>query len=134
LTSEEKTDKDKDRCVAFQMEVSVDEKGVQLAMCPRTLEESIAYENFALLRSKELSIDVDIPDTLAAAYQTIYNQIRSDDFKKTDFALSLLDTSATWKVPAYIVQGLLWLETRLCPPIAATVAGNSDAKTAGGAA
>lgn len=134
LTSEEKTDKDRDRYVAFQMEVSVDEKGVHLAMCPRTLEESIAYENFALLRSKELSIDVDIPDTLAAAYQTIYDQIRSDDFKKTDFALSLLDTSAAWKVPAYIVQGLLWLETRLCPPTAATVAGNSDATTAGGTA
>jgi predicted ATP-dependent endonuclease of OLD family len=134
LTSEEKTDKGKDRCVAFQMEVSVDEKGVQLAMCPRTLEESIAYENFPLLRSKELSIDVEIPDTLAAAYQTIYDQIRSDDFKKTDFALSLLDTSAAWKVPTYIVQGLLWLETRLCAPIAATVASSSEAKTAGGTA
>jgi putative ATP-dependent endonuclease of OLD family len=134
LTSEEKADKDKDRCVAFQMAVSVDEKGVQLDMCPRTLEESIAYENFALLRSGELSIYIDIPDTLAAAYQTVYDQIRSDTFKKTDFALSLLDTKAAWKVPAYIVQGLLWLETRLCPQVAATVLGDAGTKTAGGTA
>lgn len=131
LNRDEKIDKDKDRCVAFQTEVLVDEKGVQLSMCPRTLEESIAYENFALLRSGELSVYVDIPDALAAAYQTIYDQIRSDDFKKTDFALSLLDTSATWKVPDYIVQGLWWLETRLCPPGPPKAGVNGDGKTAG---
>jgi predicted ATP-dependent endonuclease of OLD family len=106
----------KDRCVAFQMDVKVSENGVNLAMRPRTLEEAIAYENFARIRSKAISIGIDIPAALPDAYQALYDRIRSENFKKTDFAMSLLAGTADWNVPAYITEGLEWLELRLCGP------------------
>jgi len=118
MTKAEKINDAKDRCIAFETDVVVAEKGTQLAMRPRTLEEAIAYENFALLRSKNISIGITIPDSLPEAYEAIYNHVRSDDFKKTNFAMSLLACNTPWTVPDYISQGLNWLETRLCgdPP------------------
>lgn len=112
----EKVDNAKDRCVSFETDVLVVENGAQLAMRPRTLEEAIAYENFELLRTGKISIGIPIPDTLPEAYQKIYDRIRSDNFKKTDFAMSLLAGTATWVVPTYIAEGLRWLEKRLCGP------------------
>jgi putative ATP-dependent endonuclease of OLD family len=116
MTEAEKTDKAKERSIAFQLDILVEEKGVKLAMRPRTLEEAIAYENFSLLRSGALTIGIPIPAALPEAYQGIYDRIRSDDFKKTDFAMSLLATNETWAVPCYIAEGLRWLETHVCPP------------------
>lgn len=110
----EKIDATKDRCVAFECDVIVSDGEKKLAMLPRTLEEAIAYENFALLRSKTLSIGIPIPDELADAYEKIYEHVGSKEFKKTDFAMSLLATTAEWAVPAYIAEGLRWLEVRLC--------------------
>lgn len=88
----------------------------QFAMRPRTLEEAIAYENFAMVRSGSLSIGVAIPEALAEAYEQIYERIKSSEFKKTDFAMNLLANTAIWTVPAYIADGLRWLELRLCGP------------------
>jgi len=116
MTETEKADKAKDRFVAFEMAVLVEEKNVQFAMIPRTLEEAIAYENFALLRTEKLSVGIQISGALPDVYQDIYDRIRSDDFKKTDFAMSLLASNETWNVPTYIAEGLRWLETRLCGP------------------
>ena len=130
MTDTDKAHKAMDRFVAFEMDVLVQEKGVQFAMRPRTLEEAIAYENFALLRTEALSIGIPISGTLSEAYQEIYDRIRSDDFKKTDFAMSLLATNETWNVPAYIAEGLRWLETRLCGP-APNVNSMQIAKTTG---
>jgi putative ATP-dependent endonuclease of the OLD family len=90
----------------------------QLAMRPRTLEESIAYENFALLRDGSLSIGITIPGDLGEAYGQIYERIGSKDFKKTDFAIDLLAAKSTWTVRAYVAEGLRWLELRLCRPAA----------------
>ena len=130
MSAEEKVDNAKDRCVAFETDILVMDNGAKLAMRPRTLEEAIAYENFALLRSGTLSIDIQIPASLDDAYQSIYDRIRSDDFKKTDFAMSLFATSAVWKVPAYVSEGLRWLEVRLCGPNSTAGTGT---ETAGGA-
>lgn len=116
MTPAEKIAEAKDRCVTFQMDVTVSENGVDLVMRPRTLEEAIAHENFALLRSKAISIGIDIPATLPEAYQAVYDHIRSDNFKKTDFAMNLLATPTDWSVPTYIAEGLRWLEIRLCGP------------------
>jgi len=114
MSATEKVDQSKDRCIAFETDVLVAESGSQLSMRPRTLEEAIAYENLALLRSGAISMGTMIPTALLDAYQTIYDQVRSDNFKKTDFAMSLLASDANWSVPAYISEGLRWLETRLC--------------------
>jgi len=116
MSATEKVDNAKDRCIAFQTGGLVEEGGVQVMMRPRTLEEAIAYENFSLLRSGDISIGTSIPDTLPEAYQQIYDRIRSDNFKKTAFAMSLLAGKQTWSVPIYIAEGLGWLETRLCGP------------------
>lgn len=98
------------------MDVMVKENDVHLMMRPRTLEEAIAYENFTLLRSGAISVGISVPNTLSEAYQDIYDRIRSDNFKKTDFAMSLLAGNGIWSVPVYIAEGLVWLETRLCGP------------------
>lgn len=117
MPSEDKISAEKDRCVAFQTDVAVEDHGNQLAMRPRTLEEAFAYDNFALLRAETITIGKAIPDDLGDAYQTIYDRIRSDTFKKTDFAMSLLDGEIEWKTPAYIAAGLEWLEAKLQPMV-----------------
>ncbi|MBR8442564.1 ATP-dependent nuclease [Burkholderia cenocepacia] len=103
----------KDRCIAFEVGVQVSEGGTQLEMIPRTFEEAIAYENFELLRTETLSIGKDIPSNLSEAYTVIYERISSKEFKKTEFAMDLLATKSRWTVPAYIAEGLRWLELRL---------------------
>lgn len=109
-----KIDTSKDRCIAFEIGVLVSEDGARLEMIPRTLEEAIAYENFALLRAETLSIGKAIPSLLPDAYTVIYEHISSKDFKKTDFAMDLLAAKSKWTVPTYIAEGLRWLELRLC--------------------
>ncbi|QNX86200.1 ATP-dependent nuclease [Acinetobacter seifertii] len=116
ILPDNKIHKERDRCVAFQTEILVNHNNNQKHMLPRTLEEAIAYENFDLLHSGELSIGVDIPDCLDSAYVQIYERIRSDSFKKTDFAMDLLACNTAWLPPNYIVEGLVWLQKRLCEP------------------
>lgn len=115
MAPEDKISAEKDRCVAFQIDVVVEDQGNQLAMRPRTLEEAFAYDNFPLLRVGTITIGKAIPDDLGDAYQTIYDRIRSDTFKKTDFAMSLLDGETDWVTPAYIAEGLTWLQAKLRP-------------------
>jgi hypothetical protein len=71
-----------------------------------------------MLRSEELSLGkLSIPEALDEAYNSIYNHIRSDNFKKTDFAMSILAGPSSWQVPNYIANGLQWLKKRLCHSI-----------------
>lgn len=113
LEAADKVDDANDRCVAFEGDVIVKEDGRELMMRPRTLEEAIAYENFSSLRSGTISLGVALPADLEEAYEAIYMKVKSDSFKKTDFAMSLLAGGAKWAVPAYIAEGLRWLENRL---------------------
>ncbi len=122
LVPADKIDEPKSRCISFQMDVTVVENDSTCAMRPRTLEEALAYANFALMRAGTISIGVPIPDALDEAYEAIYRRVASKGFKKTDFAMDLLACKADWTVPTYIAEGLKWLETRLCdfpPPAAA---------------
>ncbi|MEI1690567.1 ATP-dependent endonuclease [Acinetobacter nosocomialis] len=107
---------ERDRCVTFQTGILVKHNNNQKNMLPRTLEEAIAYENFGLLHKGELSIGISIPDCLDTAYDQIYERIRTDSFKKTDFAMDLLACNTAWMPPNYIVEGLVWLQNRLCEP------------------
>ena len=113
LTSEQKRDAVRDRFVAFQTGVIVEEDGNKLLMIPRTIEEAFAYENFALLRSGEFKVGKDVPEDLDEAYKAIYERIKSSSFKKTDFALDVLTFEQDWVTPGYIMDGLQWLEQRL---------------------
>ncbi|QRN33217.1 ATP-dependent nuclease [Pectobacterium brasiliense] len=116
LTSAEKQHTDKDRCIAFQTDVLVEDDNASAMLRPRTLEEAIVYENFGLLRSGVLSIGTTVRESLSDAYQDVYNRVRSDNFKKTDFAMDILACTEEWIVPEYIAEGLSWLESRLLPP------------------
>lgn len=118
LERDAKINNEKDCCIAFQCDITVTDQGNQRTMRPRTLEEAFAYDNFALLREGKITIGKAIPDDLDAAYQTIYDRIRSSTFKKTDFAMNLLAGDDVWQTPAYIAEGLVWLEAKLYPPIA----------------
>ena len=107
----------KDRCIAFQTDILVIDGTAKATLRPRTLEEAIVYENLRLLRSGTLSIGIDIPALLQDAYKSVYDRIRSDSFKKTDFAMDILACAEEVIVPNYIAEGLLWLEARLCSPL-----------------
>jgi len=113
IQSEDKIDIEYNRCIAFQCDVEVADAQNHMVMRPRTFEEAIAYENFKMLRDGALSIGVNIPSALDSAYGVIYKRINSNKFKKTDFAMSLLEVESAWIVPAYIAEGLRWLERRL---------------------
>ncbi|WP_285374253.1 ATP-dependent endonuclease [Pseudomonas sp. lyk4-TYG-107] len=119
LTFAEKQHIDKDRCIAFQTDIFVADGAANETLRPRTLEEAIVYENFGLVRSGALSIGIPIPEFLNDAYQVVYDRVRSDNFKKTDFAMDILACTEEWIVPGYIAEGLSWLESRLSPPLAA---------------
>lgn len=119
LTSVEKQHVEKDRCIAFQTDILVADGAANETLRPRTLEEAIVYENFGLLRSGALSIGITVPALLNDAYQDVYDRVRSDSFKKTDFAMDILACTEEWIVPGYIAEGLSWLESRLSPPLAA---------------
>jgi hypothetical protein len=130
LTSTDKQHVAKDRCIAFQTGVLVTDGVVNATLRPRTLEESIVYENFKLLRSGTLSIGILIPALLSDVYQEVYERIKSDSFKKTDFAMDILAYSEEWIVPEYIAEGLRWIEERLSP-LPAAVAEAEDTVATG---
>lgn len=121
LTPADKQHIVKDRCIAFQTDILVVDGTANATLRPRTLEEAIVYENFGLLRAGKLSIGIAIPELLQDAYKSVYDQVRSDSFKKTDFAMDILACAEKLIVPNYITEGLLWLEARLCPPLTTTV-------------
>ena len=113
LAPEQKQDNEKDRCVAFQVKINVEEGGQLLEMIPRTIEEAFAYDNFAMLRDGTLNLGMDVPHDMEGAYQAIFTRVKSSSFKKTDFALDVLALEEKWVTPGYIAEGLHWLEQRL---------------------
>jgi len=82
----------------------------------RTLEETFVFENLELFKSGSLSIGIEIPDTPEEISKDVYDRIRNNGFKKTQFALDLLISDVDWETPMYILIGLLWLNSKLTPP------------------
>ena len=116
LTTAQKEDTARDRYIAFQIDIPVVDGTTERRLRPRTLEEAIAYQNFALLRAEKLWLGISIPGTLDEAYEAIYKHVGSTNFKKTDFAMTILAGPNTWQVPNYIAEGLQWLQRRLSAP------------------
>ena len=113
LTPQQKHSNASDRYITFQQDIEVSYGGATKVMRPRTLEEAFAYQNFELFRDGALSLGKQIPVDLDDAYELIYDRVKSSTFKKTDFAMDVLASGAEWQVPAYISEGLKWLESRL---------------------
>ncbi|AJX95108.1 ATP-dependent nuclease [Burkholderia pseudomallei] len=107
--------------VSYQTSVNASWRGTTAAMVGRTLEEAFALENLAWCQDAaraEIRLRVRGCNKLSLEQiaQSLHRKIKSANFRKTDFALALLsqDPSA-WTVPAYISEGLLWLEHEVVP-------------------
>lgn len=106
----------KDSCfVAFQRPVNVLFAGAEHLMHGRTFEEAFVYDNLESFISGKLPFTADLTTftTAEELRDSIYAQIRSPEFKKTEFALDMAARTPIWRTPAYIEAGLKWLDRKL---------------------
>ncbi|WP_347310067.1 ATP-dependent nuclease [Defluviimonas sp. SAOS-178_SWC] len=107
------------RFVSYQKKVEIEYGGAAHSFHGRTFEEAFVYENHELFSSGALSIGKEIPEGAAEFHDVVWTRIKSDTFKKTEFAMDVLardpdvEGAAPWKVPQYIAVGLRWLEGRV---------------------
>jgi predicted ATP-dependent endonuclease of OLD family len=107
--------------VAYQCRTNVTWGDDTMALAGRTLEEAFALENLAWCQDvARKSLQLRIPKSgdkdLTDLVRRIHRRVQAKSFKKTDFALALLaENPAQWTVPAYIANGLRWLENELAP-------------------
>lgn len=106
--------------VAFQRPASINLDNKNHEFHGRTLEEAFIYENLPLFKSGQLDLKIDFTKPVSADQirDEVYELIKSDGFKKTEFALGIVSSSVAWKTPAYIAEGLRWLEKKLAPQAA----------------
>lgn len=103
--------------VAYQTREEVTWGGEAKPLAGRTLEEAFALQNLDWTQSDDgavLGLRIKRSDKMTATevHQKIYERVKS--FDKTTFALGVIATpDPTWKAPAYIVDGLIWLCDRL---------------------
>lgn len=108
--------------VAYQCQTDVTWAEETLALSGRTLEEAFALENLEwcqdrLRKPLQLRIAKANEKNLTVLAERIHKRVQAKSFGKTDFALALLAEDPTsWTVPAYIADGLRWLETEIAPP------------------
>ncbi|MEO3428825.1 ATP-dependent endonuclease [Pelagibius sp. CAU 1746] len=83
----------------------------------RTFEEAFAFENLAWTQievNADLGLRIPNVNDVEGVGERLHKRIHRSSFKKTDFALALLAKGPVdWKVPSYILEGLLWLEKEL---------------------
>lgn len=107
--------------VAYQCRTNVTWAGETQALAGRTLEEAFALENLAWCQDiarKPLQLRIARPNNkdLTELTRRIHRRVQAKSFSKTDFALALLaEDPAQWSVPAYIADGLRWLEDEIAP-------------------
>ena len=103
--------------VAYQTKVEVTVGQSTAELCGRTLEESFGLDNADWCQDeKNSSVGLKLrtaaktPQELATG---LHKRVTSKSFYKTRFALEVLASGPLngWKVPAYIAEGLAWLET-----------------------
>jgi hypothetical protein len=87
----------------------------------RTLEEAFALENFAWCQAVErkalnLRFKGHVGQTVDQIVLRVHKRVTSSSFKKTSFALGLLQQEQdAWNVPRYVREGLEWLEEMAAP-------------------
>jgi len=103
--------------VAYQTKVKVTVGQSTAELCGRTLEESFGLDNADWCQDEKnssvglrLRAAAKTPQELATG---LHKRVTSKSFDKTRFALEVLASGPLngWKVPAYIAEGLTWLET-----------------------
>lgn len=116
---EEKVILDNGSCyIAYQHPSEVKIGTEKVAMYGRTFEEVLIYENFALFHSGSLESNLKFsdPQNLEDDYEAVFAYVKSETFKKTNFALDMVSTETEWITPSYIRDGLAWLESKLDRP------------------
>ena len=106
-----------DTCfVAFQKATSVAGHPADSPMIGRTFEETFTYENMQIFRDNQIGLGTEIPPSqdFEEEYKAIFERVKSDAFKKTEFALNIASSTSEWEVPRYIADGLCWLEEKMC--------------------
>lgn len=135
--------------VAYQVPTVVEWNGTTTNLCGRTLEESFGLENAEWCQAavqQHLGLRFrNIPGTPIELALNLHKRVSGSSFDKTKFALGVLSASPEeWRMPLYIKEGLLWLNsvvsTDLTAPmldatvpsitaaLGAMVADNEDAK------
>ena len=116
--------------ITFQKPTIIIVNEAEHMMHGRTLEETFIYENLSLFQGGQLEIEIDFESLMSAdaikaeVYSTVINQ----NFKKTEFALSIAASAVAWSTPTYITDGLQWLEKKLNSSATPGVPANTAAK------
>lgn len=97
--------------IAFQNKVPTPQYGAGKEMIPRTFEEAFIYENLTAIRNKEVEAFVTLGAELNFNddYDSVFNAVKSSNYKKVEFALNQIYTDKNWITPKYISDGLRWL-------------------------
>lgn len=113
LSSDQVAVEDNSGYIGFQRPTDTPTFGDNVKMFGRTFEEAFIYENIDLFKDGKLSCGKELTDDPAEVKQTVFERVKSDSFKKTDFALEMAASEVDWNVPSYISDGLTWLAKRL---------------------
>ncbi|MDF5822811.1 ATP-dependent endonuclease [Pseudomonas aeruginosa] len=114
--------------VAYQTKVSVTVGATTSQLCGRTLEEAFGLENADWCQAEanrsvglKLKRAPSSPEELA---EKLHDRVVGKNFDKTRFALEVLASGPLngWKVPAYIAEGLAWLEAKVAHELEADAA------------
>lgn len=121
--------------VAYQTGSKAVWKGNHHTAIGRTFEETFAYENLDWVLHDDrrpLSLVPARFDRNTATFEEvvekIYNRVNSSSFKKTEFALELMLSSGEWQSPAYIVDGLVWLDKLVNPSTTGSILPTSSSE------
>jgi putative ATP-dependent endonuclease of the OLD family len=102
------------RCyLTFQKPCSVDGYQENEKMHGRTFEETFIYENLNLFKDGKFSTSVRLDGDHDKDFKYVCELVKSDNFKKAEFALDIAFSEEDWKVPHYIKVGLVWLQSKL---------------------
>lgn len=102
--------------VAYQTKVKVTVDKITAELCGRTLEEAFGLENASWCQDeKNAAVGLKLRNAAKTPQELangLHKRVISKSFDKTRFALEVLASGPlkSWKVPAYIREGLTWLE------------------------
>ncbi|WP_321794748.1 ATP-dependent endonuclease [Caballeronia sp. J97] len=121
--------------VAYQTKISVTVGTATSQLCGRTLEEAFGLENADWCQAEtnravglKLKRAPSSPEELA---EKLHDRVVGKNFDKTRFALEVLASGPLngWKVPAYISEGLAWLEAKVAHELEADATIAAEVRT-----
>lgn len=121
--------------VAYQTKVSVTVGPATALLSGRTLEEAFGLENSdwcQLEANRAVGLKLKrAPGSPEELAEKLHDRVAGKNFDKTRFALEVLASGplSGWKVPAYIAEGLVWLEAKVAHELEADAAIATEAAT-----